>query len=146
MAQFRIVNGKPTFEGIAKANLKDMVTSCAEYSMIACLHLHSLDEALAGSLALIPSLAHRIETITCRQCEALEIIAISLLTQDMRLREDMISQVYRNIVVSLVEDVAHHESKRQGIMAQEGFLDSTREIPTPILDLGIAKVASTHQL
>ena len=31
MAQFRIVNGKPTFEGIAKANLKDMVTSCAEY-------------------------------------------------------------------------------------------------------------------
>ena len=31
--------------------------------MIACLHLHSLDEALAGSLALIPSLAHRIETI-----------------------------------------------------------------------------------
>ena len=114
--------------------------------MIACLHLHSLDEALAGSLALIPSLAHRIETITCRQCEALEIIAISLLTQDMRLREDMISQVYRHIVVSLVEDVAHHESKRQGIMAQEGFLDSTREIPTPILDLGIAKVSSTHQL
>ena len=26
-----IVNGKPTFEGIVKANLKDMVTSCAEY-------------------------------------------------------------------------------------------------------------------
>lgn len=26
-----IVNGKPTFEGIVKANLKDMITSCAEY-------------------------------------------------------------------------------------------------------------------
>lgn len=26
-----IVNGKPVFEGIVKANLKDMVTSCAEY-------------------------------------------------------------------------------------------------------------------
>ena len=26
-----IVNGKPTFEGIVKTNLKDMVTSCAEY-------------------------------------------------------------------------------------------------------------------
>ena len=114
--------------------------------MIACLHLHSLDEALAGSLALIPSLAHRIETITCCQCEALEIIAISLLTQDMRLCEDMISQVNSHIVVSLVKDVAHDESKRQGIMAQEGLLDGTREIPTPVLDLGIAKVTSTHQL
>ena len=95
--------------------------------MIACLHLHSLDEALAGSLALIPSLAHRIETITCRQCEALEIIAISLLTQDMRLREDMISQVYRNIVVSLVEDVATSRSvkaswrKKDFWIAQERF-------------------------
>lgn len=26
-----IVNGKPTFEGIVKANLKDMINSCAEY-------------------------------------------------------------------------------------------------------------------
>ena len=114
--------------------------------MVASLHLHSLDEALASSLALIPSLAHRIKAITCRQGNTLEVIAVTLLSQDMRLREDMISQVDRHIVVSLVEDVAHDESKRQGIMAQEGLLDGTREIPTPVLDLGIAKVTSTHQL